>query len=376
MVKKMFMMLVIVGIIFGGIFGYQAFGNYMMKKYFATMKAPPVVVSTVKAGTQLWQPSIKAAGSLRAVQGVDVSSEIAGMVEGVYFKSGDEVKEGQVLVDLNAETDTAQLHALQAATELAQTVYSRDKKQLEIQAVSQAIVDADAAELKSRKAQEAQQAALVAKKKIKAAFSGKLGISAVNPGQYLNPGEKIVTLQSLDMIYADFYLPQQELSRLAVGQEVDVTTDAFPGHIFTGKISAINTKVEQDTRNVQVEATLANPKHELLPGMFATVEVEAGKAKSYLTLPQTAVSFNPYGETVYIIDDSTKDEKGAAILKAKQTFITVGETRGDQLSIIKGINEGATVVSSGQHKLKNGSVVIIDNQVQPGNDPSPEPIDQ
>ncbi|MBF0330500.1 MAG: efflux RND transporter periplasmic adaptor subunit [Candidatus Omnitrophica bacterium] len=374
--KRMFGMLIVVGIIFGGIFGYHAFGNYMMKQHFATMKAPPVVVSTVKAGLQLWQPRIKAAGSLRAVQGVDVACEIPGIVEAIYFKSGDDVSAGQVLVDLNAQADVAQLQALQAASELAQTVYDRDRKQFEIQAVSQAVVDADAAELKSRKAQEAQQAALVAKKKIKAAFAGKLGISSVNPGQYLNPGEKIVTLQALDTVYADFYLPQQALARLSIGQDVNVTVDTFPGRVFSGKITAINTKIEQDTRNVQAEATLPNPRHELLPGMFASVEVETGAAKDHLTLPQTAVTFNPYGETVYIVDGSEKDAKGAVIFKARQTFVTVGETRGDQLSVLKGIKEGDVIVSSGQHKLKNGSVVIINDQLQPGNDPAPQPVDQ
>ena len=369
-------MLLIAGFVFGGIFGYLAFGNAMMKQHFATMKAPPVVVATVKAGTDLWQPRIKSAGSLRAVQGVDVASEIPGIVEAVHFKSGDDVKQGQPLVELNADADIAQLQALEAAAELAQTVYDRDKKQLEIQAVSQAVVDADGAELKSRRAQRDQQSAVVVKKKIRAPFSGKLGIGAVNPGQYLNPGEKIVTLQLLDTVYADFFLPQQELSRLAIGQEVKISTDTFPGRSFPGKITAINTKIEPDTRNVQVEATLLNTKHELLPGMFASVEVEVGVAKPYLTLPQTAVNFNPYGETVFVVEASENDVNGAPIMKAKQTFITVGEMRGDQISVVKGIKEGNIVVSSGQHKLKNGSVVIINDKVQPGNDPAPEPVDQ
>ncbi len=328
MAKKMFLMLLIAGVIFGGIFGYLAFGNYMMNQHFATMQAPGVVVSTVKAATQLWQPRIKAVGNLRAAQGVDVANEIAGVVEAVHFRSGEDVAAGDALLDLNAAADTAQLQVLEAGAELARSVYERDKKQFEIQAVSQAVVDADAADLKGRVAQQAQQAALVAKKKIKAPFSGKLGISTVNPGQYLDAGTKIVSLQSLDIIYADFFLPQQELSRLAIGQEVTVSTDAFPGRVFTGTITAINTKVEQDTRNIHVQASVPNSGHELLPGMFAAVEVQAGDAKPYLTLPQTAVTFNPYGETVYIVDTIEKDVKGAVLLKARQTFITVGETRG------------------------------------------------
>lgn len=373
--KKMFLMLLVAGIVFGGIFGYLAFGNYMMNRHFATMKEPPVVVSTIKATVQLWQPRIRAVGNLRAAQGVDVASEISGIVETVDFRSGDDVTAGQVLLQLNADADIAQLQVLEAAAELARTVYERDMKQLEIQAVSQAVVDADAADLKGRLAQQAQQAALVAKKTIRAPFSGKLGITTINPGQYIDPGTKIVTLQSLDAVYADFFLPQQELARLAIGQEVNISVDTFPGRVFNGTITAINTKVEQDTRNIRVQASVPNPRHELLPGMFAAVEVQAGGPKPYLTLPQTAVSFNPYGETVYIVEMSGKDDKDVPVLKARQAFITTGETRGDQLSVLKGVKEGDTVVSSGQHKLKNGSIVIIDDKVQPGNDPDPDPVD-
>ena len=376
MARKMFVMLLVAGIVFGGILGYQAFGAYMMKKYFASMPVPPVVVATVKAELQSWQPRIRAAGSLRAVQGIDVASEIPGVVEAVYIKSGVEVKSGQVLLDLNAATDMAQLQALEAAVEQAQTVYDRDRKQLKIQAVSQAVVDADAAELKGRRARQAEQAAVVAKKKIRAPFSGKLGISAVSPGQYLNAGEKIVALQALDAVYADFFLPQQELSRLAVGQAVSVSIDAFPGRIFSGTITAINTRIEADTRNVRVEALIPNPAHELLAGMFVSVVIEAGAAVQYITLPQTAVAFNPYGETVFIVDASVPEAQGVFVMKARQVFITVGEARGDQLSVLKGISAGDTIVSSGQHKLRNGSIVVVDNQVQPGNDPAPAPVDQ
>lgn len=376
MARKMFVMLVVAGIVFGGILGYQAVGSYMMKKYFASMPVPPVVVATVKAELQSWQPRIRAAGSLRAVQGVDVASEIPGIVEAVYIKSGVEVKAGQVLLDLNAATDMAQLQALEAAVEQAQTVYDRDRKQLKIQAVSQAVVDADAAELKGRRARQAEQAAVVAKKKIRAPFSGKLGISAVSAGQYLNAGEKIVALQALDAVYADFFLPQQELSRLAVGQAVSVSIDAFSGRFFSGAITAINSRIEADTRNVRVEALIPNPAHELLAGMFVSVVIEAGAAVEYITLPQTAVAFNPYGETVFVVDASVPEAQGVSVMKARQIFITVGETRGDQLSVLKGISVGDTIVSSGQHKLRNGSIVIVDNQVQPGNDPAPAPVDQ
>jgi membrane fusion protein (multidrug efflux system) len=376
MVKRMLIMLIGVGFLFGGIFAYKAFVSYKMKKSMSVAQAPPVTVSAIKAEYVPWQPQLKAVGSLRAVRGVDVTSEIAGLVQTIHFKSGDKVAADQLLVQLNADSDTALLHSLEAAAELADTVYERDKKQYEAQAVSKATLDSDAADLKVKRAQVKQQAAIVEKKSIRAPFSGRLGISTVNPGQYINPGDKVVTLQSLDKIYTDFYLPQQELSRIFLGQPVVVTTDTYPGRTFSGKITAVNPKVDPDTRNFQVEATISNPRHELLPGMYASVEVKAGAIHSYLTLPQTAVTFNPYGETVFVIEESGKGPDGKPLLTVRQAFVTVGPTRGDQIAILKGINENDIVVTSGQLKLKNGSRVIINNQVQPSNEAAPRPPDE
>lgn len=376
MTKRMVIMLAIVGLIFGGIFGFQAFKAKMIKKFMASMKMPPVTVTAMKAELQPWQPQLNAVGSLRAVHGGDVTTEIGGLVREVRFKSGDEAKAGQVLVQLNADADVGLLRSLEAAAELARLVYNRDKEQFAIQAVSQAVLDADAADLKSKEAQVAQQAAVVEKKTIRAMFDGRLGINAVNLGQYLNPGDKIVTLQSLDPIYVDFFLPQQHLSRMKFGQTVTVTTDAMPGRMFEGRITAINPKIDPDTRNVQIEATIANPKHELLPGMYASVIVQSGSVQQNLTLPQTAVTFNPYGESVYVIEEGGKGPEGKPVLTAKQTFVTVGETRGDQVAILKGIKPGDMVATSGQLKLKNGSAVVINNTVQPSNEPAPMPVDQ
>jgi membrane fusion protein (multidrug efflux system) len=376
MTKRMLIMLVAVGLLFGGIFGYNAHKTSMMKKSMAAFKAPPVIVSATTAEYQTWQPQLNAVGSLRAVRGVDVTGEIAGLVQTIHFKSGDEVTKGHVLVQLNADSDIAQLHSLEADAELALTVYERDKKQFEAQAVSQATLDADASDLKSKKAKVAEQVALVEKKTIKAPFDGRLGISTVNPGQYINPGDKIVTLQSLDPIYVDFYLPQQNLSRILPNQTVVVTTDSYPGFTFTGKITAINPKVDPETRNVQVEATISNPGHKLLPGMYASVEIKAGTVMKYLTLPQTAVTFNPYGETVFIVEKTGESPEGKPVLTVRQAFVTVGPTRGDQIAILKGVKEGETVVTGGQIKLKNGSMVIINNEIQPSNEPAPKPADQ
>lgn len=374
--KRMVIMLVLVGLLFGGIFGYQAFTARMIKKFMSSAPVPPVAVSTLKAAYQTWQPQLTAVGSLRALRGVEVTSEISGLVQSVHFKSGDTVKTGQLLVELNADADRAQLQALQAAAELAQTVFERDQKQYAVKAVSQATLETDAADLKTRRAQVAQQKALLDKKFIRAPFGGQLGISTVNIGQYLNSGDKIVTLQALDAIYVDFQLPQQKLSQITLSQSVSLTTDSYPGHSFTGKVTAINPKVDTGTRNFLIEALIDNPGHKILPGMYAAVAVRSGKEQSYLTLPKTCVTYNPYGETVYLIEAKGKTKDGKTALFARQTFITVGPSRGDQVAILKGVKAGDLVITSGQLKLKSGSPVIVNNQVQPLNDAAPAPVDQ
>ena len=375
MIKRMMIMLVTVGVLFGAIFGYRAEKSEMMKKSMASFRPPPATVTAMKAEYQSWQPELKSVGTLRAVRGVDVTSEVSGLVTAVLCKSGADAKEGQVLVQLNADSDIAHLHSLQAQAELANTVYERDKKQFEAQAISQATLDSDASDLKNKRALVTEQAALVEKKTIRAPFAGRLGISTVNPGQYINPGDKIVTLQALDSIYADFYLPQQDLSRTSLGQAVVATTDTYPGRTFTGRITTINPKVDPATRNFQVEATFANPEHRLLPGMYVSVQVKAGARQQYLTLPQTAVTFNPYGETVFVVE-SGKGPEGKEVLTVRQAFVTTGSTRGDQIAILKGVKEGDVVVTSGQLKLKNGSSVVINNAVSPSNEAAPVPKDE
>ncbi len=320
MKKRMTIMLVAVGLLIGGVVGFNIFKGVMIQKFMASSPVPPATVSTLKADFQQWQPQLTAVGTLRAVRGVDVTTEIAGLVRSVDFKSGDEVKSGQVLTQLNADSDLAQLHSLEAAAELAATVYERDKAQFAADVLSQAQLDNDAADLKSKRAQVAQQVATLDKKTIRAPFAGKLGISTVNPGQYLNPGDKLVTLQTIDPIYVDFYIPQQQLPQVAIAQQVTVTADAYPGTTFVGKISAINPKVDPSTRNVEIEATVANAKRLLLPGMFATARVDSGGEQRYLTLPQTAITYNPYGDTVFVVKRAeSKDEKKDE--KAKPTWL-------------------------------------------------------
>jgi membrane fusion protein (multidrug efflux system) len=359
-----------------------AFGKYMqINKLIASSPKPGAqVVTAVKVQAAEWQPQLSAVGTLAPVRGVDVTTEIAGLVREVRFKSGDEVKAGQVLFELNADADVAQLRALQASADLSATTLKRDKLQLAAQAISQAQVDADEADLKSKQALVAQQKAAVDKKTIRAPFAGKLGITAINPGQYLNPGDKLVTLQTIDTVYVDFFVPQKQLASLSIGQKLTLSSDAYPGVAFAAKVTSISPKVDAATRNVQVQATVPNAKRQLLPGMFANVALDQGDMKKYLTLPQTAITYNPYGSTVFVLappaadaKDALKDDKGQPYLVAQQVFVTTGATRGDQVAVLTGVKEGQTVVTTGQLKLKNGTPARIDNKVIPANSPNPTP---
>lgn len=336
------------------------------------VQMPLVVVSAMKVEAESWQSKLMAVATLRAINGVDVTTEIPGLVQEIPFTPGSRVKKGDILVKLNADTEIAQHQSLSALADLAEITYDRDQKQFAVRAVSKAQVDIDEADLKSKRALAQQQAEIVKKKIIVAPFAGRLGISQINLGQFLNPGDKIVTLQSLDPIYVDFYLPQQNLPKLSVGQEIILKTDPYPGKIFRGKITTINPKVDPATRNVQVQATLANLQGYLLPGMFGQIEIVIGKPKEFLTLPQAAITYNTYGDLVYVLKVKEKDKQGNMVYKAHQRFVNAGEKRGDQVQILKGLEAGNLIVTSGQMKLKNGSLVTINNSVVPKNNPSPQ----
>jgi membrane fusion protein (multidrug efflux system) len=376
MIKRMVIMLAAVAVVFGGIFGFQAFKAVMIKKFISALSNPPQTISAAKAPTSEWLPKIEAIGSLRAVKGADLSLEVSGVVESISFNSGDDVAEGAPLLKLRTADDVARLNSLQAMAELNDITYERDQKQFKMQAVSQATLDTDAANLKNAKAQVAQQQAIIDKKLLRAPFAGHLGIRAVDLGQYLGPGTVIVTLQALDPIYVDFFVPQQSVDQIRLNQLVTVKIDAFKDQTFVGEISAINPKVDTTNRNVQIRATLKNPDHKLLPGMYATVDIAVGSPKTYVTLPQTAITYNPYGDTVYVVEGKGNDAEGKPQLTARQTFVTVGPTRGDQVAILKGVDEGDMIVTAGQIKLHNGSVVLIDNSVTPTADAAPVPIDR
>jgi len=326
-------------------------------------------------------------------------------------RSGEEVKEGQVLLQLRDGEDVALLHQLEAAAALAEVTFGRAKEQLAVQVISKADYDQAAADLQAKQAAVAQQQVNVGKKQLRAPFAGRAGIVTINPGAYLSSGTIIVTLQQLDPIYVDFHLPQKTLAQLRTGEKVVLTLDAFLGKGFEGTLSAISPKVDSDTRNVQLEARVPNPGRVLTPGMFANLSIDVGSKQRYLTLPQTAIVYNPYGETVFVVktkaeadraqeaaqaaqnaeatdqqpaakdaDKKAKANKGPQLppdaLVVRQAFVTTGPTRGDQVAILKGLDEGVEVVTSGQIKLKSGSPIRIDNSVQPANSPNPTPQEQ
>lgn len=338
-------------------------------------KPAPFTVSTTTASEQPWQPALSAVGTLRAANGADLAMEVAGLVTAVNLKSGQDVKQGQVLLQLRDDDDVAQLQQLEATAQLSGLTFERARKQLAVQAISKADYDTAAADLKAKQAAVAQQKVVVAKKQLRAPFTGRAGIITTSPGDYLSAGTTVVTVQQLDPLLVDFYVPQSELGRLQVGQAVKLKLDAYASRGFSGKLSAINPKVDLNTRNVQVEATVPNHDKALTPGMFAKVSVDVGTQQRQLTLPQAAIVYNPYGDTVYVVQPSKgKDDKGQPLpATVKQTFVTLGETRGDQVAILKGIEAGTVVVTSGQIKLKNDSPIAIDNSVQPADSVNPAP---
>jgi membrane fusion protein (multidrug efflux system) len=368
--RRLALTVVLVLLLIGAIVGVKVL---LVMRQMGSFKAPvPPTVTTMTAQLMDWRNQIETVGNLRAWRGTDLSTEVAGQVRTVKFRSGQNVGVGDVLVELNADAEKAQLAAMEAAADLARTTLARDRGQLAAHAVSQATIDADESDLKSKTAQVEQQRAVIEKKLIRAPFAGRTGITTVNPGQYLNAGDKVVTLQSIDTLLLDFNVPQRELGRVGLGAEIAAGVDAWPQRVFGGHVTAISPAVDTGTRNVQIEASVNNPKHELLPGMFAKVQLFVGSQERHITVPQAAVAFNPFGATVFVAE-SVKNEKGETVLTAKQTFVTTGATRGDQVAILTGLKEGDVVVTSGQLKLKSGASLRVDNKVVPRDDQSPTP---
>jgi membrane fusion protein, multidrug efflux system len=371
MIKPIAIMLIIVAVVLGGIIAWQSFIGGMMKKGMAAAATAPQTVSTIVARSARWQARTQAVGSLRAVRGADLAAQAAGVVDQINIDSGTEVPAGTILLKLKPNDDPAKLAQLEAQAALAEQTYKRDQEQFAAQAVSQATLDTDVATLKSARAQVAAQQALIEEKIVRAPFAGRLGIRLVDVGQYLGAGTTVVTLQELDPILIDFYVPQQVLAHLKVGQAVSATVDTYPGASFRGAVASINSKVDSASRNVQVRASFRNADRRLIPGMYATVQIEGADATEQLTVPQTAITYNAYGNTVFVVEQVGNDDKGKPKSVAKQRFVQLGATRGDQVAVLSGIKPGEVVVTAGQIKLRSGSPVVVNNTILPANEINP-----
>ncbi len=333
---------------------------------------PPSAVATATAQNEIWQQTIHAVGSLNAVQGIVLTAELDGKVTEIAFESGAEVKAGDLLLRQDVSSELAQLADAEARAVLARINYERARDLRAQGANAQAELDAALATANSAEASIAAIKAVIDKKTLRAPFDGHLGIRSVNFGQFLNGGNAIVPLFSLDPIYVDFSLPQQQITTLAVGQEVKISIDAFAGKIFAGKITAINPQMDAGTRNVRAQATLTNPDGRLRPGMFAKVEVVLPQADNFVTLPATAISFNPYGDSVFVVEEDKAAKSGLVV---RQRFVRVGPRRGSQVAILQGVEAGNQVVVGGLTKLSEGAAVEINNNVLPSSNPAPSPAD-
>jgi membrane fusion protein (multidrug efflux system) len=338
-----------------------------------SFQPPPEAVTTIVAERAEWPSTLNVIGTVVAIQGVTVSADLAGIVESIHFASGQSVKEGQVLVTLNTQQEQAQLAALDAQRELAVLNYDRMKGLVSTGAVSRAEYDLASTEQKASEARVGEIRATIARKTIRAPFSGVLGLRQVNLGQYLDGGAPVVSLQSLDPIYVNFGVPQQDVAQMQVGRQVQISA-ADAGIEITGRVTAVDSVVDPATRNVQVQATVRNPKGRLRPGMFGQIQVALGTSSTVIALPAPAISYAPYGDSVFVVTD-LKGENGQTYKGVRQQFVKLGGSRGDQVAVVSGIEPGEEVVTSGVFKLRNGAAVLVNNKVKPANNPAPKPED-
>ena len=338
----------------------------------AAFQPPPEAVTTVVAEQEQWPLTLSAIGTLAAVQGVTVSADLPGTVERIFFDSGRSVRAGEVLAHLDTRQEQAQLAAIEARRELARTTFDRVQELLNQKVISKAEFDRATAELQQTEAQLGEIRAVIERKTIRAPFSGVLGIRQVNLGQYLGGGDPLVTLQSLNPIYVNFGVPQQSAGQVPVGRVVKVTTSDAGGVVWTGRVTALDSIVDEATRNIQIQATLPNPDGKLRPGMFVQTEVVLGPSQPVVVLPASAINYAPYGDSVFVVTDM-KTEDGQTYRGVRQQLVKVGPSRGDQVAIVTGVKAGEEVVTSGLFKLRNGAAVQINNAVRPGNSPAPKP---
>jgi len=341
---------------------------------FANMPMRVESVTSQVAAEEDWIPALRAIGSTAAVQGVTVSTDQPGIVTKINFESGQKVNQGDLLVQLDVSQEEAQLRSAAAQQKLAALNLQRQQNLMKNRVTAQSELDSSQAEFDQATAHVLEMKSVVDKKTIRAPFSGVLGIRAVNLGQYLQSGAAIAPLQALDPIYVNFFLPQQELGLIAAGQDVHIKADGLPDVKFEGKVNAVDAVVDEATRNVQVQATLANPQGLLRPGMFVNAEVPQDTVSRHVVLPATAIQYAPYGDTVFIIENMT-DPKGVAYKGVRQQIVKVGESRGDRIAIVSGVKPGEEVCTSGVFKLRQGSAVDVNNSILPENNLAPTPED-
>ena len=374
MVKRMLLMLAAVVVLLGGL----AYVKYhQVQTAIAASKSfapPPEAVTSIVAKQSAWPNTISVIGTMEAVHGVTVSADLPGTVAKINFESGKSVKAGDILVELDTRQERAQLTSLQAQHELSNLNYDRAKNLANAGVVSRQDYDRANADQRQTEANVSEIKATIDRKIIRAPFSGILGLRKVNLGQYLAAGAAIVSLQSLDPIYVDFGIPQDAALKVQVGRPLVVTSDDVPGRAFRGQVTALDSLVDQTTRNIQVQATLRNLGNKLRPGMFVQVDATSGATGNFVTLPASSINYAPYGDSVFIITD-LKDPKGQTYRGVRQQFVKVGSSRGDQVAILSGVNPGEEVVTSGVFKLRNGAAVQVNNKVKPENNPAPKPED-
>jgi len=370
--KRMFIMLALAAVFIAGL-GFTKYHQIQAATHMV-MQPPPEAVTTIVTKQERWPATLGVIGTAAAVQGVTVSADLPGTVDRIAFESGKFVKAGDVLVELDTRQERAQLAATEAQRELARINFDRTQELVKAGVIARQEADNVTAQKNVTEAQAAEIRATIARKTIRAPFSGILGIRQINLGQYLSAGEAIVSLQSLNPIYVNFGVPQQAAGDARVSRIVRVTTSDAAHAEFMGRITAVDSIVNEATRNVQVQATLANPAGTLHPGMFVQVEIRTGSDQPVIALPASAINYAPYGDSVYVVSD-LQDPAGKTYRGVRQQFVKVGGSRGDQIAVVSGVNPGDEVVSSGVFKLRNGAAVQVNNKVQPENSVSPKPED-
>jgi len=374
-IKPYLIALVIVLVLAGAVVGIKALQiGALIAGSQEKSGPPPETVSTTAAEAQRWEQSVESVGSLRAVQGADLSTEESGVVAVIHFENGQEVKEGDLLVELDSQTEQANLRSAEAEQDLARTIYERTLRLRQNNTVPQSDLDTAQSQLRKMTALVEQLKATIRKKQISAPFSGRLGIREVNVGQFVNNGDRIVSLQSLDPIYIDFLLPQQLIAGLRPGKAIKVITDVYPDRVFDGELTAINAEIDRVTRNIRLQGTLKNPQGALRPGMFARVILTLGDPQEVVAIPATAVLSAPYGDSVFVVSEKTSED-GAKSLVAEQRFVRIGRSMGDFVSVTEGLEPGETVVTAGVFKLRNGATIEVNNELAPQPSLTPAPAD-